>query len=31
MLHACVQKFDVMSTVEIFLKAKQGLKKQLAF
>ena len=31
MLYACVPKFDVMSTIEIFLKAKHGLKKQLAF
>ena len=27
MLHACVQKFDVMGTVEIFLETKQGLNE----
>ena len=29
MLHACVQRFDVTGTVEIFLKTKQGLTKVL--
>ena len=26
MLHACVQRFDVMGTVEIFFETKHGLR-----
>ena len=29
MLHAYVQRFDVMGTVEIFLRTKQGLRRYI--